>query len=558
MKRQNRLYALDEQRKACSDAENDLIDDYLGGTVTRGQFLKHGSAIGLSIPFLSSIVAACGGSSSSGSSGGAPQSIALLRVANQVPVATPNPLTTYDNGGQPILSVSCEYLCRDNTVTRQLEPVLATSWKPNADASKWTFKIRPGVKFSNGRALSADDVVYTLKQQSDPNNGGNALTAFEGVLTPDGVTKVDDGTVQCELVAPNGTFPYQLSSDNYNCVIVPDGTDLGNAWAKTMIGTGPFLLKSYTPNTNVQFTANPHWWAGRVGPQTLTWQFFHDQQTQVLALQSGSVDVINNIVYQGAQGLFSSSQYTALHIPTSSHRQLSMRCDKPPFNDPRVRQAIALTLDRPQIAKALFGGYAQVGNDSPFAPTFPSTDPSVNRAQDLTQAKELLSAAGYANGLSTTLYAEQYQEIPAFAQIIKDSAAKIGVDIKLVVEPQAAYYGKATFGNSDWLDGEMSLVDFSNRGVPNVILQSTLTSGGPWNAAHFKNSQYDSLVKRFVAAVTLSDQRSIASQIQTLLLDQTPVVIAYFYDVLAATANNIHGVQPDGSGNMFVGKAYES
>ena len=118
-----------------------------------------------------------------------------------------------------------------------LQPVLAESWSPNSTADVWTFKIRQGVKFHNGSPLTADDVVYTYKLQTNPKSGSSALSAFGGVLTPAGVKKVDDFTVAFHLEAPNGNFPYLTSSDNYNMIILPNNYDPAK-WQSSFIGTG--------------------------------------------------------------------------------------------------------------------------------------------------------------------------------------------------------------------------------------------------------------------------------------------------------------------------------
>ena len=239
-----------------------------------------------------------------------------------------------------------------------------------------------------------------------------------------------------------------------------------------------------------------------------------------------------------------------------------MRNDQAPFTDPRVRQAIALTLNRPQIVTGLFKGLADLGNDSPFAPIFPSTNTSVaQRAQNISQAKSLLAAAGHGSGFTTSLVTENIQEIPDFAQVVAQSAAAIGVKINLQVEQQSVYYGNFKFGTSPWLDATMSLVDYGHRGVPNVFLGAPLqtinatTGTGLWNAAHFSNSQYDSLVKQFVGTFDLSTQRSIAGQIQTLLLNETPIIYAYFYNYLTATAKGVTGVYPTAIGHLFLNNA---
>jgi peptide/nickel transport system substrate-binding protein len=104
----------------------------------------------------------------------------------------------------------------------------------------------------------------------------------------------------------------------------------------------------------------------------------------------------------------------------------------------------------------------------------------------------------------------------------------------------------------------MSLVDYGDRGVPNVFLEAPLTSGGPWNAAHFKNPTYDGLVKQYVAAVDLQSQKTIAGKIETLLLDETPLVIPYWIDGLTATSPSVHGVNPTSISAIYLKDAYKS
>jgi peptide/nickel transport system substrate-binding protein len=269
-------------------------------------------------------------------------------------------------------------------------------------------------------------------------------------------------------------------------------------------------------------------------------------------LQSGAIDVIGQFSVSGGEALLAGG-YNVIKLRSSAHRELSMRCDMAPFTDARVRQAVALTLNRPNTVKALFSGYADIGNDSPFAPVFPSTNASIaQRAQNIAQAKSLLTAAGHPSGFSTTLTTEQFLEIPEFAEIVKQAASAVGIDITLKVESSSAYYGDAVFGKSDWLDAIMSLVDYGHRSVPNVFLTAPLESSGTWNAAHFKNTQYDSLVAKYVAASDLGTQRTIAGQIETLLLAETPIIYAYFYNYLTATAKNVSGVYPTPIGHLFL------
>ncbi len=558
---------LDAIRSASSELENHYIDELVAGRISRRDFVRRGAVIGMSTAMMGAILSACGNANKTGTSAttsgttsaaAAPVKGGTLKLALSTPAGAINPITIADAGGLCMLAQTGEFLTFDNNMALQLQPMLATSWKPSKGGAVWTFNLRQGVKFHDGSPLTADDVVYTFQQLANPKNASNALSTFTDVLKPDGVVKVSPSQVAFHLEAANGNFPYIVSSDNYNAIIVPKGTDFAK-WQKTFIGTGPFKLQTYNQNVSASFTANPNYWGGPPHLDGTTFSFYGSQQPQILALQGGTVDVIVQFVVQGAQSLLNNSSYNIIKLKSANHRQLSMRNDMAPFTDARVRQAIALSLDRPGMVKALLDGFGDLGNDSPFAPKFPSTDKSIpQRAQDIAKAKQLLSAAGHASGFSTTLTTEQYQEIPQLAQVIAEAATKIGVNIKLKVETQSNYYGKATFGNSDWLDAIMSLVDYGDRGVPNVFLEAPLTSHGPWNAAHFKNPTYDKLVKQYVAAVDLQTQRTIAGKIQTLLLSETPIVIPYFINGLTATTSSVHGVNPTAISAIYLHGAYKS
>jgi peptide/nickel transport system substrate-binding protein len=547
---------LDRLRRERSELENHHIDEFVAGRLSRRDFLRRGSAIGMSAPVLMAILSACGSSSkptvAHRKRGG------TLRVAAQVPAAAVNPLTVSDPGGLAMLQQTGEFLILDNNQKLMLEPMLATSWSPNQDASVWTFKLRSGVTFSNGAPMSADDIVYTFQQLSNPKNASNALSTFQGVLTPGGVRKVDTNTVAFHLESANGNFPYLVSSDNYNAIVVPKGTDFAK-WQKTFVGSGAFKLESYTQNVGASFVRNPHYWGAKALLDRVEFKFYSGQSPQIIALQGGEVDVITQFVPAGASSLLKNSSFNIISLKAANHRELSMRNDVHPFTDPRVRQAVAYALNRPQMVSALLYGHGGVANDSPFFPRYPSSDTSVvQRAQNIAKAKSLLSAAGHPNGISAPLYTENFEEIPQLAQVIKADAAKAGITIDLHIEPQSQYYGKATFGNSDWLDGTMSLVDYGDRGVPNVFLEAPLSSSGPWNAAHFHNSTYDRLVKQYVAALDLHTQRRIAGQIERLLLSETPIVIPYWFDGLTATTTSVGGVNPTSTSQIFLGQAYKS
>ena len=547
---------LDELRAGQGEIANHVIDEFAAGRLSRRDLLRRGALVGISLPVLSGIIAACGSSTSSapktGSSGGAGAN-ATIKAGIITPTGAIDPVTVADQGGLDMLAQTGEYLClSDQTLT--LKPVLATKWTPNSTADVWTFNIRQGVKFHDGHPLTADDVVYTYQTLTNPKAANPTLA---GVLLPAGVRKVDDFTVAFHLEAPNGNFPYLTSSDNYNMIIMPKGQD-PSKWQSTFPGTGPFVLKSYTPNVGASFVRNENYWGTKALPAETQFNFYAQETPLVLALTGGTIDVVGQFSVAGGPQLLNGS-YNVSKLRSSAHRELSMRNDTAPFNDPRVRQAIALTLDRPTIIKSLFDNLADIGNDNPFAPVFPSTNTTVpQRAQNIAKAKSLLSAAGHGSGFSTVLYANATQEIPQYAQIVQQAAKAIGVNITVHSQPAAEYYGKAVFGSSNWLDATMSLVDYGHRGVPNAFLTNPLqtinakTGTGSWNAAHFKSSQYDHLAAQYIAAVDLASQRQIAGQIEALLLNETPIIYGYFYYYLSAWAKNVSGVYPTAIGHIFL------
>jgi peptide/nickel transport system substrate-binding protein len=473
-----------------------------------------------------------------------------------VPAGLIDPLTIADTGGVCLLSQTGEYLANSDP-TLGLQPALAESWQPNTDGSVWTFKIRRQVRFHDGRTLTAADVVATMDRLADPANGSIALSAFAGTLSKGGARALDDYTVAFQLDAPNGSFPYLVSSDNYNAIILP--ADYSGDFERKFNGTGPFRLEKYAAKARASFVRNEDYWGEKAAVERVLFDFYDSIQAQVLAMQGGQLDVLLHVPVQGSQALLADPRMSIVSLKSSAHEQVHMRTDQGAFADKRVRRAIALCLHREHLVRGMFRGRSALGNDSPFAPIFPATDPTVpQRDQDLVLAKKLLAEAGVPNGFKARLTAERFQEIPDYAVVIQNAVRKIGVDLTLNVEDQSAYFGRAAFGASDWLDSAMGIEDYAHRGVPNTILTASLGSRGTFNAAHFKNPEYDRLTAQYIAALDPASQREAAGRIQRLLLEETPVIIAYFYDWLSVTAKNVSGVRPTAMGQLNLAAARAS
>ncbi|KLU22438.1 peptide ABC transporter substrate-binding protein [Caballeronia mineralivorans PML1(12)] len=541
--------ALEQSRSAAGELGNHAIDEFKAGRLSRRELLRHASLLGLSM--------AAGGligmpraraQAPAGKPGG------TIRVAHLTPAGAVDPLTVTDAAGLALINQTGEFLIDDDGQELKLRPSLALSWAPNAKGDVWTFKLRPNVKFHDGQSMTAKDVAATFNRLADPASGSAALSVLKGVLSKGSVKVIDDMTVEFHLDAPNGNFPYYVSSDTYNAVILP--ANFSGTYEKSFPGTGPFRFESYTPKVGAAFVRNPDYWGEKALPERVTFAFYADLQSQLLALQGRQADVMSDFTVQGGVSMMTNPEFKVLGVKSSAHRQMHMRTDTGPFKDKRVRQALALALNRDVMVKGLFKGHAALGNDSPFSPVFPSSDLSVpQRKLDVAKAKQLLAAAGVPNGFDVTLTTEKYMEIPDLAVVIQNAAKAVGIRITLKVESQELYYGAGTYGKSDWLDSPLGITDYGHRGVPNVFLNAPLTSEGTWNAAHFKNAQYDKLVADFVAALDVASQKKLSGQIQNLLLDETPVVIPYFYDQLIVTRANVKGVRFNAISQLYFERA---
>lgn len=544
---------LDLLRRNHNPLENHLIDGLVDGRVSRREFIRHGSLLGLSLPQLGRIGAAAGfgAASSAAFAQGAPG--ATIRVGCQAPTAAIDPVTIVDLGGFILLQQVGEFLCLDGE-DLVLRPMLAESWKPNDKGDVWTFTLRKGVKFHSGGELRADDVVATFDRLTDTNSPSSAMSMFRGVLQKGGIRKVDDHTVEFHLDGPNGNFPYLVSSDNYTAIILP--ASYKGDYEKTFDGTGPFKLERYTPRVGASFVRNEDYWGEKALPARTEFTFFNDIQPQLLALQAGQVDVISRIPIHFTVGIANNPNIEIISVPAVGHTHMYMRCDTDPFKDPRVRRAVALGIDRKLLVAGLQRGRGTVGNDSPFAPAYPSTDRTVpQRERDIAQAKQLLEAAGVGKGFKMTLTIRHYQDLGEHAQLVQGWLKDIGVELELNLLDNATFYGQSRFGSSPWLDSPMGLTFYAHRGVPNLYLTAGLASGGAWNAAHFSNKEFDQLAASYMVALDLEAQKAAASQIQRLLLEETPVIYSYFADHISAKRKNVTGLEGTAMGQIFLSKA---
>jgi peptide/nickel transport system substrate-binding protein len=252
--------------------------------------------------------------------------------------------------------------------------------------------------------------------------------------------------------------------------------------------------------------------------------------------------------------------FNAVETKTTNHRQIWMRTDKGPFKDKRVRQAFALTIDRPGLIETLFKGKAVQGNDHVIWEGYPYySDTVTQRAQDIEKAKQLLSDAG-ATGLAVTLQYGNLSEIPDLAVLLQSQAAPAGITITPAGQDNGTFYGAA------WCPAEpatppcsgaddFGIVDYGHRGSPDVFLNSAFKTGGVWNSSQYSSPEFDAAFKSFQAAIGVDAQKAACATLETIMNEDVPNAIPYFYNYLSGFSKKFTGVRTCALGQMFLDTA---
>ncbi len=535
-----------------------LVDMVKSGRMTRRQLLVRASVFGLSATAAGQLLAACGSSgggesaspAASASSAVEPVMGGKLKVIISPSITDIDPVTIYDQGGITLISQFCEYLInlRDDMT---LEGRLAESWTPNDTGDVWTFTLRQGIKFNDGSPFEAPDVVSTMDRLVDPKSGSAAQAALLGILSVGGTKAVDTYTVEFNLDKPFADFPYMVCTSSYNTVMLPRAYK--GDWVKNPVGTGPWLLKEYVAKQKCIATKKPDYWRkdaqGRQLPfmDEVEWIMIADENASTLQLQSGAADVQAQTVFQGAQPLWTDPDIRIDIYPSPGIRELQMNTLKDPFTDKRVRQAVALSLDRVAINQALFDGKSIIGNDTFFqTPPYPNQPPTVERKQDYAKAKQLLTDAGFPNGLDVTLTAEDYLEVPQYAQLIQAQCKPAGINV--TIQPIA--YEKWYAGSNDqtpWLNVPFGITEWGPRPTPGVFVQAMLLPDSAWSSSHWNNQEFAGIFEQYMSTTDEASRLDLATQLSTIQQDDTPIIVAFYITQLRAQKKAVHGITGPGA-----------
>jgi peptide/nickel transport system substrate-binding protein len=477
--------------------------------------------------------------------------VAIGKIAN-----APTPFSTNDAGSLQILANVGEYLSWSND-KNELSPRVAESWKASAGGKIWTFKIRQGITFHDGSAVSADDVVWTFKSHLDPANKSNAAGKFKGILNSAGVQKVDKNTVKFELLAAVGTFPFLVASTSYGLLIIKNGESGGPTWETKMNGCGPFILESYVKGDRATFKKNPKYWDKSRQPKfdKLVTISFESQEAAVAQILTGKLDATTGVSGATAAKI-NKKKIDLVRVPSVGHLMTHLRCDFGPFStDKRIRQAAALTLDREGFIKGVLKGQGVLGNDSVMDP-FPTADKSVKqRSKDIAAAKKLMAAAG-STGFKVDLSTYSRDDINLLAPFLKSSFAEIGIDVNLgkisdsyYTAPWDANQAKKQESNF-WLESNFGITDFGHRGAPAEYLTRVFRSNGDWNAAHVKDAKLDAAIDEYNTATTPAKAKVASKKIQEISLDLSAYIIPVFEVRTSAVRKGLKGFYTNGMGQF--------
>jgi len=311
----------------------------------------------------------------------------------------------------------------------EIQPALAESWDVSEDLKTYTFKLRDGVRFSNGEALTADDVVANFDRYLDDKTAWFGKTRIEVI---DSVKAEAEDTVVMHLSTPSRSLPEGLTAAPI--VFLRDQTeeDLSNS----PIGTGPFKVTSFVPNGRIELERNDDYWGGAAPSSELVIDRASDNTSAVTSLKAGELSALFNIPWPDVESLKSNGGDVASSTSPAGQKWLDLDNTSPPFDDVNARRALSYAIDRQTILDSVYYGNGVVPvTNAPIGPDSPFADPSLEATEfDLDEAKRLFELAGVTEGTQLTYWtpgAGQYPDLTSIGTILQADLEKIGIKLKI-------------------------------------------------------------------------------------------------------------------------------
>ncbi len=429
----------------------------------------------------------------------------------------------------PCYNLLVQYDPKDHT---RITPDLAERWEVSPDGKVYTFYLKRGVKFHHGKPFKAEDVkasferiIWPPDKVVSPRKG--VFEAVNGIETP------DDYTVKFILKRPSASFLANVAQ-GWNVIYPKDLLDQGDP-KKTVAGTGPFKLKNYTRGVSIELERNPEYHiSGRPYLDGLRFFIVPDPNTAIAAFLSGQLDVYRTENKAEADEVSQrfADKATVQKFTIMSNFAMELNARRKPWDDPRVRLAVSLAIDRAAAVKVLTQGEGQVGGilrpDSQWALPRAELEKipgySANKAQELEQAKRLLAEAGVGPGLKATMLTRKGAQFEAPAVFLKDQLSKIGIDVTLDVQESAAFYDRLNRGEFELFGGSYSAaVD-----DPDAVFGQSYLCESERNYSKFCLPQLEDLFIRQSQTMDANQRKQLVWEMERLaLVNVVKVVMAY-------------------------------
>jgi peptide/nickel transport system substrate-binding protein len=411
------------------------------------------------------------------------------------------------------------------------EPELAESWEANKSADEWVFKLRKGIQWHDGKDLRAEDVTYSLNRVIDPKTGSGGRSFLSNVA-PEGIKVVDPHTVSIKLNEPDVDFPFNLSSDFL--AIVPNGkTDFDNA-----VGTGAFKLKSFKAGHGSLHVRNPNYWKSGL-PYVDEVETFSipDSNARVNALLSGDIHLMSNLDPTLASRVKAAPNAQVLATPSSYRVPFVMNTTMPPFDNPDVRLALKLLVDRDRYNRMVYGENVQIGNDQPISPIYPDhCDSIVQRQYDPDKAKALMKKAGALDTTFELHFSGVGLGAAKGALVFSEMAKKIGVKVKPVQHPTDGYW------DAVWLKKSFCMCDWLMRPTANMALSIAFAGSSSWNDTFWKRPRFDEMLLESKKTFDKAKRRELYCEMQQMINGDGGQIITSFPNLLDGASDKVKNI----------------
>lgn len=427
-----------------------------------------------------------------------------------------------------------------------LQPLLATDWYPVDDVT-WEFVLREGVKFVDGTDFKADSVKATFDRILDPDIASPRLFLY-GMIEE--INVVDEYTVQFVLKQPFAPFPAHLSHGGGSIVSkaaiekdydeMAKGNEPSSYLGENAAGTGPFKLDSWVPGDHVKLVRNDDYWGQNALLDSVTYKVVPEPLTRISELETGYAHISDPILPSDMPRVDSMANASVYRRNYTTLFYLGFNCEKEPFNDVRVRQALAMTLDKDVIAESIFDGTA-VPAHGPIAPGVFGYDSSVTSPPvNMEKAKELLADAGYADGFKSTIWTNDNPLRVAIAEYAQSTWIELGIEIEIEVVEWTAYLDKTAAGEHDmFLLGWVTVTLDADYGTYSLFHSDEHGSAG--NRSFYTNAKVDELLERGRTEADPDKRIDAYSELTQILLEEAPMNFVAFTELLLGVSDNVKG-----------------